>query len=305
MDSNYPLHYLGNKNIIKEGSQLHDVFYFTDIHGCYDLYRAIIDYCDKQDAECTIIFGGDACDRGPDGYRIMKELLANPRVIYLKGNHEDLFVKAAYEINEKFKFPNLSKEYLYSHFYAALNYNYKYPDIALYLYNGGLETLVDWIIDGQPMDFVQQIKKLPLTFSYEQYDFCHAGGSYRVFKEVAEREYYELPITENDRDNLIWDRTQDVGWETGRICIHGHTPTIHLRTKYYGKDKSIENIHPCAWVGDFFEDKWHGWRLDMDTGAAQSKIAFLFNVLTQEVIGFNNLLGKVEIFSRYKINFNS
>ena len=74
---------------------MHDIFYFTDVHGCYDLYRAAIDYCFKQDPECMIVYGGDACDRGTSGYQIMKELLDNPRVVYLKGNHEDLFVRAA------------------------------------------------------------------------------------------------------------------------------------------------------------------------------------------------------------------
>ena len=39
---------------------MHDVFYFTDVHGCYDLYRAAMNYCLEQDPECTIIYGGDA-----------------------------------------------------------------------------------------------------------------------------------------------------------------------------------------------------------------------------------------------------
>ena len=50
---------------------MHDIFFFTDIHGMYDLYRAIMDFCNEQDPEAMIIFGGDACDRGKDGYKIM------------------------------------------------------------------------------------------------------------------------------------------------------------------------------------------------------------------------------------------
>lgn len=81
---------------------MHDIFYFTDIHGMYDLYRAIMDYCNEQDPEAMIIFGGDACDRGKDGYKIMKELLDNPQVLYLKGNHEDLFVHAAWYLMREY-----------------------------------------------------------------------------------------------------------------------------------------------------------------------------------------------------------
>mgnify|MGYP002526906662 CR=1 FL=1 len=74
---------------------MHDVFYFTDIHGRKDLFDRIISFCEQQDPEYTLIFGGDAADRGSEGYYIMTALLDNPHVIYLKGNHEDLFVKAA------------------------------------------------------------------------------------------------------------------------------------------------------------------------------------------------------------------
>ena len=38
---------------------------------------------------------GDCGDRGPDGYRIMTEVLGTSNITYLKGNHEDLFVQAA------------------------------------------------------------------------------------------------------------------------------------------------------------------------------------------------------------------
>ena len=54
------------------------IFYFTDIHGARPLFDEIMNYCHEQDDEAMIIFGGDAIDRGKDGYAIMKELLDNP-----------------------------------------------------------------------------------------------------------------------------------------------------------------------------------------------------------------------------------
>ena len=57
--------------------------------------NSAIKWCKEQDPECTIVYGGDAADRGPDGYRIIKELLNDPQIIYIYGNHEDLFIKAA------------------------------------------------------------------------------------------------------------------------------------------------------------------------------------------------------------------
>ena len=58
---------------------------FTDLHGQYELWKQIKEFCQPDD---KLYFLGDAADRGIDGVRIMVELLADPRVIYLKGNHE-------------------------------------------------------------------------------------------------------------------------------------------------------------------------------------------------------------------------
>ena len=67
---------------------------FSDIHGNRKLFDAIKNFIKEDD---TIYFLGDACDRGPDGWEIIKEILADERFIYLKGNHEDMLVKAFFE----------------------------------------------------------------------------------------------------------------------------------------------------------------------------------------------------------------
>ena len=66
-------------------------FVFSDIHGRYDLWEQVKEYLHGQPA----IFLGDAADRGPDGYQVMKELLDSPNIIYLKVNHEDMFIETA------------------------------------------------------------------------------------------------------------------------------------------------------------------------------------------------------------------
>ena len=77
---------------------MHDIFYFTDVHGQLDLFQTMRDWCLKQDPECTIVYGGDACDRGDFGYDIMQAILDDPQMIYIRGNHEDMFLKAAKEL---------------------------------------------------------------------------------------------------------------------------------------------------------------------------------------------------------------
>ena len=257
---------------------MHDVFYFTDIHGQLPLFNRVMEFIQEQDEDATIIYGGDACDRGPDGYSIMNMLLDNPKVVYLKGNHEDLFVRAARALlaylpqGDAFD-PAMASCYL-EEFYEDEN-------IEIAIYNGATSTLTDWMLDGAPRSFVDRIEELPVIYSYEDYDFSHAGGHPRNFLEAQERVYNGQPLEDYMEAGLIWDRNMfQMGWNPGRTMIHGHTPTIYLPAAYYGRDKSEARIHPCQWKGTFDTARWPGWRVDMDTGATWTGRIWVLNVLT-------------------------
>lgn len=288
---------------------MHNIFYFTDIHGQWHLYRAIVDYCKNNDPECTIIFGGDACDRGPDGYKIMKDLLSDPQIVYLKGNHEDIFVRAAWFIMRDYK-DFFTTERIKQYLNKCLFQDFYSYEVKLSMENGGKYLLTDWMLDGMSTDFVDNINKLPLTFSYENIDFCHAGGLFTVFQRAAENEYNQEFVDKNDIEMLLWDRNYlACGWEKNRICVHGHTPASYLPAAAYGRDKSLKSIHPCIWeelMGA--KDKRPGYKIDMDTGATFSGRAYLLDVLTMNVIGFydpavtnSNKLHDIKIFEQYNI----
>ena len=260
---------------------MHDIFYFTDIHGHYKLYRAIMDYCYEQDPEATIIFGGDAIDRGGEGYKIMKELLDNPYVIYLKGNHEDMFCKAARNIKEMFNLKDADTEKIHKVLNSCKLFDYKYAAIQDSLYNGGLPTLTDWILDGMPMDLIEKVEELPLTFIYNNMDFCHAGGIYKTFKRVYDKEYNNEKVSDDDTMFLIWNRSAlDEDWAPNRICVFGHTPVpyviqdLHL---YWDDSTQIQPIKLPIGMGE---------KIVMDTGAVFTRRAFVLNCLTMQVQGF-------------------
>jgi len=278
---------------------MHDIFFFTDIHGARPLFDAIMNYCREQDEEAMIIFGGDAIDRGQDGYAIMKELLDNPYVVYLKGNHEDMFTKAAREIKDNFNLENADREHIEKCLNNCKNFDYQYSAIQDSLYNGGLSTLTDWVLDGMPMDIVERIEHLPFTFTYNNMDFCHAGSIYKSFKTVADLEYAGKEIPSWDSDHLIWSRTTlGIGWAPGRMCIFGHTPTPYL-SEYIDKfEWPVDyEITPVMYEreNEFMPDM-AGRKLDMDTGAVFTGRAFVLNVLTMKAYGFeDNDLNNKEI----------
>lgn len=270
---------------------MHNIYCMADLHGCYKIYKAMMDWCLIQDNECIIVMCGDACDRGKDGYKIMCELLNNPQVVYLKGNHEDLFTRAARgligycaqsdELYNKFKSKN-------SNAAEAIIESCLNSDVILHVANGGLSTLIQWITEGADEDIIDKIEQLPLTFSYENIDFCHAGATYNEFKRVYDAEYNNTITSTKDIFSLMWDRNNlPLGWETGRVCVFGHTPVVSLPAGIYGRDKSIIRAHPCTWQDKMgAKDKRGGWKIDMDTATAWSDRAYILNCLTMTLTGF-------------------
>lgn len=228
-----------------------NIYFFTDIHGHYPLFHAILNWCNND----VIIYGGDSCDRGKDGYKIIKELLEVPNVIYLYGNHEELFTNAAKAIlktychNKNIHSCDTEKAKLVLKHMRALGDE----DVKLHLINGGESTLIDWLLDGAPKEIIDKLSVLPRTYSYENYDFCHAGSTYTTFSYVSTLTEYKGTY---DEQAIIWDRNCiPLGWETGRIGIFGHTPTVFLPRGIYGYDTSLTNIHPCYWQDKMGEKK--------------------------------------------------
>ena len=247
---------------------MNKVFYFTDIHGNLKLFDAAIKYCEQIDPNYTLIFGGDAIDRGEDGYKIMETLLNNPHVIYLKGNHEDMFVAAAREFKQHFPNPQFDEKRLDTILSSTLVFDYKYPALQLSITNHGKQTIKDWFLDGLNTELIDKLDKLPLTYSYKNLDFCHAGGVYPGFA-AANKDKFAI-------ENLLWNRTAfDYGWAPERICIHGHTPTVAMPRKY-SKNMLVENAQPIKYRGDF-DDKYTGYKINMDTGAIWSNRLYLLD----------------------------
>ena len=68
------------------------VYACSDLHGRLDLFKQIQNFLKPDD---TLFILGDVIDRGPNGWKLFKEVKRDKRCILLKGNHEDM----AYEIS--------------------------------------------------------------------------------------------------------------------------------------------------------------------------------------------------------------
>ena len=177
---------------------------FSDIHGNMTLFKTIQKFL-KNDDICYCL--GDCADRGPDGWAIIKEAIKDPRIKYLKGNHEDLLVQAMIQ------------------FYTDGIADY---DLMLWMQNGGEPTYTAMLADPTAEQWIYQIRRLPTYEKYINKDgliihLSHAG--FNPKEGITEN----ITIYEN---LLLWNRDHILAtrW-TGadnELIVHGHTPTEYL-----------------------------------------------------------------------------
>lgn len=172
---------------------MNKVYAVADIHGQYDLWTAIKEHLDESD---TLYILGDCGDRGPDGWKIIKEALADKRVKYIRGNHDQFLLDA---------------------------WRSEWRDTYIWFYNGGYETYDAVLMDERADIYLTELARKPLYECYvnkegQSIHLSHAG----------------FTLMENDaiprKDDLLWDRDHigdRCNWwpETNPVdyVVHGHT----------------------------------------------------------------------------------
>ncbi|HPI91570.1 MAG TPA: metallophosphoesterase family protein [Deltaproteobacteria bacterium] len=174
-------------------------FAIGDIHGCPDKLEDLISAMDPQ-PEDRIVFLGDYVDRGEGVVEVIDALIGLAGrfdCIFLRGNHEDMFLSFLEFGNNK------------TVFYA----------------NGGLRTVESYARPDSYVSADQIARRMPDAhrdfFSHlrwyhedENYIYAHAGLKPGV------------PVAEQDRHDLIWIRDEFISTPTGipKKVIFGHTP---------------------------------------------------------------------------------
>lgn len=186
------------------------VYAASDFHGCADPALKILDYLGPDD---ILIYLGDAIDRGPESKKVLDTLLSDSRVIFLKGNHEDMMANAIPQYIDGYH----------------ISFNW--------MMNGGNETFKEFecLSDQTLMEYVGKIKHMPTKVTY----FSSKGN--RVILEHAG--YTPFDALHRSHDPL-WDRYHfydkwDGGWEyehkfeiENTYLVHGHTPVQYLKFRY-------------------------------------------------------------------------
>lgn len=213
----------------------------SDLHGQKNLYDKILETIKPED---TLVILGDLCDRGKYGYEMMKDALSRDNILYLKGNHEDLFVKAAREYKDPANTENENQ--------------------SLHKANGGRTTFNYWRSDGSNMNFINQIAKLDKSVCY-----TNTSGKNIILTHSG------------SLTDPLWDRThyvRDKKVEENIIIVHGHTP-IPCLMEDRGFNKGIKITE--EYIPFYYNNNQ---KICIDCGSAWTNIAVLLNLDTFEKV---------------------
>ena len=192
------------------------MYAISDLHGMYDIFEQVNNFIKPDD---IVYFLGDATDRGPEGWKLMKAIYEHPNWVYLKGNHEDM---------------------LYNAWYAYNHYGYLDYDHMLLLNNGGAQTWEDALVDPEVEKWMEIINSLPfytdvINENHNHIHLCHSG-----YLPINPGKIESIDVKRNmlwDRNHYLFKWNKVYGYD---IVVHGHIPIPYIKDE-------LENIFPFKW----------------------------------------------------------
>jgi len=226
-------------------------FAIGDIHGDLDALRIVIGKLPMIDAEDTVVFLGDYLDRGPHSMEVCRIVMALDRqvgckVIALRGNHEDAWLRVRKRRWDEFVFPPQNGCFAtYRSFVGG-----PMPK------QGEMPKLeeIDAMFTGSffPDDVATWMEELPLWYEDDHAIYVHAG--------LIEKDgRFQHPKDTTPAIALLWTRTDEFFRNyRGKTVVIGHTVTELLPQEL----SSYTPADPTdMWVGESI--------IAIDTGAGK------------------------------------
>ena len=197
------------------------IYVTSDLHGYpLDKFKLMLEkVAFSKDDKLYIL--GDCIDRGKDGIKIIKWIMAQPNVRFILGNHEEMMLKS------DFLFDEITDESI-----GRLTEG-KLETYMTWVYNGGQVTLdaLSAMRNKEIQYILAFLRKAPLyetlSVNGRKFILTHSGlGSFNKDKKLSEYASRELLWTRPSIEQRYFD---DI------ITVFGHTPTVIYGTMYQGK----------------------------------------------------------------------
>lgn len=217
-------------------------YVLSDIHGCRDKYLAMrqkIALC----AEDSLYIIGDVIDRGPDSLLLLNEVLEDPQVTMLIGNHEWMMYNAITKTDEHL--------------------------MQLWFCNGGQQTYHDFsnLSSMQQYDIIECLANMLVVVPSLMVNGCDFYLAHSTFIDAPYMEPKRVcDLTPQEVEHVVWAReypyqdiTSAATYATYRdkILVTGHTMTNNFLPLTETADKKCHI---------FYGSKGHF--IDLDCGCA-------------------------------------
>jgi serine/threonine protein phosphatase 1 len=199
----------------------------SDIHGEIKLFERLLADVNYNSSQDQLILLGDYVDRGPNSRKVLEKVieLKSDGAFVLKGNHEDMMIKAL----------TTDEEYSWKNW---INRNGGRKTLESYGLNESEfvvqddEQFIKPMLHDETLDrHLNFIQKLDHFIELEEYIFVHAGV------------HPNQTIGETEQYTLMWIREEfHKAYAGEKTVIFGHTPTIHLHNNhsvYFGENNII------------------------------------------------------------------
>ena len=212
-----------------------------DIHGNFEALNKALEKADYRDGDRLIVLG-DYIDRGPQSREVLEFLLSlkNESNVYLRGNHEELLVRALHGDTHAY-------DVLIDNGFADTLVSYG-VDMRSLVYNQGRHfikrdgslipltstELVLFLKKVFPKDHLEFIDRTKYMFETDAIFYSHAGAL--PYKQLVEQ----------SGTDYLWgmdDAFLKSGYNYGKTLVFGHyhmaKPFISRRKVCIGMDKGV------------------------------------------------------------------
>ena len=192
----------------------------SDIHGCYDKYKKLLEKLDlKEDDRLYIL--GDVVDRGPDGPKILLDVMRRENVNFLLGNHDEsacLILSKVLDEDGRLALPEAEDA------------------LEAWLWDGGEPTRDQFyqeLTGDDRREVLRYLRNAP------QYALLEIGGKkYLLAHSIPEIEDFRAlgGIQGLDRMDFTFNETDyDICYDPDIIMVSGHSPTGLIDPAYAGR----------------------------------------------------------------------
>lgn len=225
------------------------IYAIGDIHGRADLFSKLLtliemDYEGRETLPTQIILLGDLVDRGPSSAEVVANCIrlaeSGAPVRFLKGNHEEVFLRAAKGDEQATRFFTRigGRETILSYGLDEETYN------AM-----DYEALTQWLLNSIPRAHVDFLEGFEDLIEIGDYVFVHAGIR------------PEVPLAEQKPSDLRWIRDDFLSYREplGRLIVHGHTitPGVDEQVNRIGIDTGAYQSGRLTAIGLEHDQRWY------------------------------------------------